>query len=100
MPRLPKNLDHTGLNLQLPLRPPKGQKRRSEPKKRPTIKKKARRVPKDWETLKSGTLRNGNWHARPYATGWFFYNTTYTKQIGPFDTFEEGLEKWKRAYGS
>jgi hypothetical protein len=50
-----------------------------------------------WETLKSGAKRHsgGKWFAAPYQSGWYFYTRTFDNNLGPFKTFEEGLEVWR-----
>lgn len=59
-----------------------------------------------WETLKSGVLRSGDWFAKQYLLGWFFYRMVRTGQqgkgyetttnypqveVGPVLTFEAGV---------
>lgn len=51
--------------------------------------------PGGWETLKSGALRNGNWFASAYESGWYFVSMEH-KTLGPFKTFEDGVKEWSK----
>jgi hypothetical protein len=61
-----------------------------------------------WVVLKSGALRNGDWFASQYMTGWYFVCSTSSaaykpsstaavlhNNLGPFTSFEEGVTAWK-----
>ena len=56
----------------------------------------------EWEVCKSGAYKHkdGVWYAGAYLSGWFFYTGSFTNNMGPFNTMEEGFAAWKKAHGS
>jgi len=56
----------------------------------------------EWEVTKSGAYKHkdGVWYAGAYLSGWFFYTGSFTNNMGPYNTMEEGFAAWKKAHAS